>query len=391
MNTWRVVVIVSGTSIGAGMLALPSVTAEAGFGLALVGQMFIYLMALCSGLYLADACCWMKGDSIHMASVGKHYLGRWGQFGVLIAFLFLYNCLLISYFSGLYPLVGHVGASLGGPTEDHFSYMILLACTVGLLLYAGVEAVTSVSTLFMLGLVLSFVWMIFGSLQDVSWSYLRHTRLDAFSLMLPTLLGAFGYHNVVPSVVQRFQGTRVQLYRALSVGLLGPFVIYILWQYVVLGVLPYTQIAQFNQAAAGVPLVAALQGASQDNSLVLLMPWFTFFAIITSIIGVGLSLIDFLHDLFASYHFRAGRYIYVLLTVVPSALIGYFYPNLFMKLFAYAAGIGEGLLNIIFPTVCVICGLYVRGEHSALPRWMTHPISFAVIILSSFWIMVLSI
>lgn len=391
LNTWQVSVIISGTSIGAGMLALPSVTAGAGFGFALLGQALVYLVTLLSGLYLAEICLWAEDENVHMASLGRRFLGRPGEVGVLFFFLFFYNCLLISYFSGLYPLVGKVGENLGFVAHQHPVYMVVLAVSVMGILGLSMPVIGSLSSWLMAGLVATFVAMIFGAFNYIQFDHLAYLDRGQFSLMLPTLLGAFGFHNVVPSIVQRFSGNRSQLYRALGVGLLGPFLIYVIWQVVVLGTLSPQQIMGVSGSTEGVPLLEALSGSTALDSLSYLIPFFTFFAIITSIIGVGISLVDFFKDLFAVNGLSGSKSLYIAMTVIPPSMIGYFFPNLFVKLFAYAAGIGGGMLNIVFPSVAFLIGIHAMGRRSELPIVARHHLSLAAVILCAIWFMFLSL
>src|SRR5579871_6624910 len=93
------ILLVAGTSIGAGMLALPVVTAEGGFFPAFFTYLLCWGFMTCTGLLMLEICLEMPPDA-NLISMAGAYLGRGGKIFAWVLYLFLFYCLTIAYLSG---------------------------------------------------------------------------------------------------------------------------------------------------------------------------------------------------------------------------------------------------------------------------------------------------
>ena len=88
-RTLGAILLVAGCCIGAGMLGLPVLSAQAGF----VPSMFFFIASwffmLCTGLLLLEANLWFKED-INVVSLAGHTLGKIGKAVGWIVFLFFF-------------------------------------------------------------------------------------------------------------------------------------------------------------------------------------------------------------------------------------------------------------------------------------------------------------
>src|SRR5206468_11353 len=88
--------------------------------------------------------------------------------------------------------------------------------------------------------------------------------------------------------------------------------------------------------------------------------FFSFFAIVTSFLGVSLSLMDFLADGFGIKKTRTGRIALYLMTFVPPLLITLIDPRAFLSALEYAGAFGVVTLLGLFPALMVWSGRYQR-------------------------------
>src|SRR3990167_3077612 len=97
------ILLVSGTSIGAGMLAIPVITSFAGFfpSLALLGICWFFLFL--TSLFLLDVNLSFKGDVNLISMVGRS-LGTGGKMVCWVAYLLLLYSLTAAYIAGSSPL-----------------------------------------------------------------------------------------------------------------------------------------------------------------------------------------------------------------------------------------------------------------------------------------------
>lgn len=101
-TTLSATLLIAGTCIGAGMLALPLVTGLAGFWPAMAVNSLCWLFMLCTGLLFLETTLWME-DGANVLSMAERFFGVSGKVVAGVAFLFLYYCLMVAYLAGARP------------------------------------------------------------------------------------------------------------------------------------------------------------------------------------------------------------------------------------------------------------------------------------------------
>ncbi len=177
----------------------------------------------------------------------------------------------------------------------------------------------------------------------------------AMLVSFPLLLISYGFHIIIPTLTNYMRHDEKKMKLALVIGSIIPFLIYVLWEFLVLGTVKVSgpdSLSQMYIAGEGStgPLINTLIN-------VLKMPWvakvanvFSFCAIITSFIGVTLSLTDFLTDGFKIKRNRKGRILACILTFVPPLIFVYGYQRVFLGALQYA-GVFVAILLCILPAL----------------------------------------
>lgn len=343
--------LLSGTCMGAGMLALPVVTGPSGFLPGLAISAICWLFMLATGLLFLEATLWMH-EGANVLSMADRFLGRIGKWLGGIAFLFLYYCLLISYISGAAPLV-----------QNEFNLSLsqewicgLLAAFFGLLVLWGTTAVDRINWILMAAAIISFALLMIAGSGTIDSLLLLRSNWKLFFVAAPTLFSAYGYHNLVPTLTFYMQRNSRALRLSIFLGTLLPFIIYSLWQWMIIGSLPL-EIVQ-EAASTGVPITYALQESTGHPWVSFLGGFFGIFAIVTSLLGVALSMVDFLGDGMHMRRTGVHRLFLTVLVFIPPALLAMANPGIFLVAIGIAGGYGEALLNGLFPICMVWAGRY---------------------------------
>lgn len=361
-NTISAAFLVAGTCVGAGMLALPLVTSHAGFWPAMAVNGLCWLFMLATGLLFLEATLWME-DGANVLSMASRFFGPIGKVVCGICFLFLYYCLMVAYTAGGAPLLTGFLSSVFGLSLGHVSGCVIFALLFGLVVLLGVRAIDRVNILLMAGLVISYCLMLGAGFSEVQSSLLSRQNWTLSLLALPTLFSAYGYHNIIPSLSTYLNRDERKLRFGILIGTFLPLLGYALWQCLVIGAIPEQTLR--NAAETGTPIGHLLQGLPN--------PWighlalfFSFFAIVTSALGVGMSMIDFLADGMRLQHRTGWRRLFLCaLVFAPPVFFALANPKIFLDALAYAGGFGEAILNGLFPIGMVWIGRYVRGLPSA--------------------------
>ena len=256
--------LIAGTTIGAGMLGIPLLTAKAGFYPALFITSLVWLFMLGTGLALIEASLWMPSGSNVLTMTGR-LLGNKSRFVAGSLFLFLYYCLMVAYIAGGAPIFASMThLPIPGPLAS-----IVFAALFAAIVFRGVRSIDRVNLILMLGLIVSYIFMVGLGAKQVSAERFFFLDLPAAFGAAPVLFSAFGYHNMIPSLCSYLNRDAKALKLSVIFGTTVAFVVYIVWQWLVIGSVPLDAIAQAK--AAGKPASAVLQGIVQR-------PWLGTFA-----------------------------------------------------------------------------------------------------------------
>ena len=93
------VLLISGTTIGAGMLALPVMTGFGGFIPSLFTLFFMWLFMLATALFFLEVNISMPGET-NFITMAEKTLGTWGKVVSWVCYLFLMYSLTAAYIAG---------------------------------------------------------------------------------------------------------------------------------------------------------------------------------------------------------------------------------------------------------------------------------------------------
>ncbi|NGX43271.1 MAG: Tyrosine-specific transport protein [Chlamydiae bacterium] len=354
-STLSGILLIGGTSVGAGMLALPVVTGIAGFLPAMFVNTLCWLFMLATGLLLLEVTLWME-DGANFLSMAKKFLGPIGQWIVGGSFVFLYYCLLVAYISGGTPLLTDAIKNNIHLEITGIPGYLLFASVFGFIIYFGHKAVDRVNWVLMISLILSYFLLVSVGSTEVVTKFLSRSEWGLTLVAAPILFSAYGYHNIVPSISSYLKRDVSKLRLAIIGGTAIPFIVYSLWQWMIVGSIPQEEIA--TAAANGIPITQTLQEVTGNSLVGVLGGYFGFFALVTSFLGVSLSMVDFFADGLQISREGFNRFRLCLLVFLPPAVFAALNPGIFIEALGIAGGFGEAILNGLVPIAMVWVGRY---------------------------------
>lgn len=360
------ILLVMGTCIGAGMLALPVVTGVAGFMPALTVNLLCCLFMMATGLLFLEAILWLE-DGANVLSLAQHFLGKWGKIICGIAFLFLYYCLQVSYCAGGTPAFSKVMSQLFSINIQGLPSYLLFATVFGIIVFLGTSTVNRLNWILMTGLIVSFVMLIAIGSTHVRSELLERSHWSLSLAATPILFGAYGYHNLLPTLSSYLKRHVLFLRLSIIFGTLLPFIIYSLWQWMIIGTLSLEEIQGADER--GEPITQTLQTIVGYPWLRRLGEFFGFFALVTSFMGVSLSMVDFLADGLGVRREGWIRLGLCLAVFAPPAFFAAANPGIFIEAIGLAGGYGEAILNGLLPISMVWIGRY----------WMQLPSQYSLV------------
>ena len=237
----------------------------------------------------------------------------------------------------------------------------------GLLVIIGTRAVDQFNRLLMLGLVISYLLMLMMGSSSIKLENLQHSDWKFSFIAVPAMVISFGYHNLIPSVTRYLNHEKQRLKHVVIIGSFLPLIIYILWQALILGIVPIEKLTSVLEQ--GETATLALKNAAGNDWVVILAQHFALFAVVTTFLGITLSFVDFLADGFRLSNTLKNRTLLCLLTLAPPFIICFTYPGLFLKALSYAGAFGAVILFGLLPVAMVWVGRYSQKnpENRILP------------------------
>lgn len=349
------VLLVAGAAIGAGMLGMPIATGFAGFYPSLFIMILSWAFLLLSSFLMVDVNLSLEGEA-NIISMADKTLGRSGKVVSWVSFLFLLCALNVAFIAGGSKILNDVFPSM--PTSI---LPILFVMPLAFIITSGMNAVDRMNRFLVIGKIgIGYGILVYFVPPHVNTELLTHADLLPLPFMLPIVLQAFGFHTVVPSLVNFLDRDVVKLRWALTVGSLIALVVYIIWEFLVLGVVPVTgEISLASTYMAGdvstTPLIHLLEAPIISVGAII----FAFLAVATAFLGVSLGLFDFLLDGLKINRSEKNRYWVYALTFLPPLFFVYTSERIFFVALEYAGA----LVAIIFGLIPILMAWRLE-EHS---------------------------
>lgn len=355
------VLVVIGTMIGAGMLALPLVSAEAGFIWALLVTIATWALMTITGLLVLEVSLALDCFACSFSSMAEKTLGKGGKIVTWLVCLLLLYSLTAAYMAGASSLLSSVFDIFFHIKISNFISAVLFTLIFGGMVFWSTRATDYANRgLISIKGALLFITIVF-LLPHINVSEILQSQHIAASgkyifAMVPIFLCAFGYHTVIPSLRMYLGDKPKELKHMIVCGTTITLLVYLLWLATTLGVVPlvgensFSSITKDNTSVAG--LVNAITLLARSKWVSIGINGFSNVAMTTSFLGVTLGLFDFLADGCKRSDSRFGRTQTALVTFIPPLIFAFYFPGGFVLALEYAA-IFVAILEIVLPALMV--------------------------------------
>lgn len=327
--------LVAGTMIGAGMLAMPLTSAGIGFGFTLVLLLGLWTLLTFTALLFVELYQTAESDA-GIGTLAEQYFGKAGRIiatAVLIIFLY---ALIAAYVSGGGSLLKDLLPESFG---DKVS-ILLFTVIFGSFIVIGTHSVDKINRVLFFVMLAAFAVVLSLMLPEIKFDNLMATPIDNALIISasPVFFTAFGFHGSIPSLNKYLGGNVKALRISILAGSAITLCAYILWQMSTHGLLTQNEFLQILKEDATLNgLVKATLAITGSNMIAGAVKLFSTLALVTSFLGVGLGLLECIEDLLKrSFNISAGRISLGLMTFIPPLVFALFYPEGFILALGYA-------------------------------------------------------
>ncbi len=353
------VLLIVGSAIGGGILALPIATSELGFINSSILLFFCWVLMTISALLILEITLWLPKNT-NLISMAKVTLGPLGQIVAWITYFILLYSLLAAYIAGgsdfFQNLVDLIHVNL-----PHWAVSVLFTLVLGYIVYLGIHAVDYTNRVLMTIKFITFFLLIGLIFSHISLDKLSGGKISYISSGVTVAITSFGYATIIPSLRNYFHDNVKQLRTVVLIGSFIPLICYIAWDFTVMGVIPREGdqglMSMLHSGRSTSDFVNQLSLLLNRESITSLSHIFTSICLLTSFIGVALCLVDFLADGFQVEKKGKINFFVCCAALIPPLLIVLINPGIFIAALAYA-GIYCIVLLVILPTLMVWRGRY---------------------------------
>lgn len=364
-NLVRGTLLIAGTSIGGGMLALPVLTSQVGFFPSLAIYFACWLFMMSTGLLFLEVSMWM-GKGANIISMAEYTLGKAGKIVAWCLYLFLFYCLTLAYIVGAGNLIAE---AINGAITD-WQAQVLFLLIFAPFVYAGAQLVGRFNVFLMLGLGISYLIFVVLGFPYVRTDLLMASNWSKAWTALPITFTAFAYQGTIPTLVEYMKRDVKHTRLAIIIGSFLPLIAYTIWQGLILGIVPIEGPNSLDEAIqSGQNAVQPLKNILNNSSVYVVGQYFAFFALLTSFFGVTLGLLDFWADGLKVKKTQWSKFWLCLLIFVPPLVFAFVYPRVFLMALDYAGGFGCALLLGLMPVLMVWSGRYRMGLTGEYKVW----------------------
>ncbi|BAY22976.1 aromatic amino acid permease [Calothrix sp. NIES-2100] len=352
--------LIAGTTVGAGILALPAVTLPSGVVPSTVLLIAVWLYTLVSGLLIAEA----SVNTMRLAgraSVGMLAMieNTLGFMGVRIAggtYLLLHYALLVAYTTQGGEILGSAIAKVLGVQNTVPAWV---GTTVFTLLFGGImyfgrdKFVEKLNSVFVAIVLASFLGLLLLAGGQVKTTQFLFQNWSAVGSAVSVMSVALFYHNIVPVVVTQLEGDTHKIRQSLFIGSVIPLIMFLAWNAVILGSVSPEIMQNTGNGRIFDPL-QLLRSGGAGEWLGVLVSIFSEFAIATSFIGFVYGLLDFFQEIFLAtkVEFSSRLPLYSMILLPPMSF-GVINPKIFFTALDYVGTFNISVLGGIIPALMI--------------------------------------
>ncbi|KTC66587.1 tryptophan/tyrosine permease (plasmid) [Legionella adelaidensis] len=383
------ILLIVGTSIGGGMLALPVANAATGFWESSLFLLLCWFIMTLGALFILEVNLYLPPGN-NMVSMAAATLGKPGLLIAWLSYLFLLYSLLSAYISGGADVMGGLLKHIHLHPHEWVS-IIVFTLLFGGVVYRGIRSVDLLNRALMgakLGVYLLLIILIAPFIKVEHFTNGDYRNITSTVMILIT---SFGFAIIVPNLRVYFNDNIRVLRQVVLIGSLIPLLCYLAWDAVIIGSLPSEGsnglISLMSNEHATSSLANMLSQRVNNTFISSMFNFFTSICMLTAFLGVSLCLISFLADgLKMEQRGKQGLTLF-LLTFLPPVLIVVYYPGAYIYALNYA-GFFCVILLLLLPAAMSFFGRHRFKAEYVVPGGRFFQL---LVILASLFLMVISV
>lgn len=290
------ILLISGTCIGSGMIALPMVLAKLGLVPSIILMFIIWFIMYYTSLINLELNL-QAGKGLTLGALGKYFSGRTAQIIGTVSLKLLSYALLAVFIYGGSSILQKLLTLNTNITYIGAWYVIISI----LILLLPLQLVDYINRVLFIGLLIIIAILVIGLVSMIQWDDLplfspNYKEISVWGVVTPIVFTSFGFQVIFHALTNYCNKNAKILKTAFLFGSLIPAIVYIIWTCSILIVVHHNNPIFYQQMITSNvevgDLIKELSNIAKWQSVQLLVWIISTLAIATSILGVGVGLCD---------------------------------------------------------------------------------------------------
>lgn len=370
------ILLIGGSCIGAGMLALPILTGLSGLIPSLAMFLLAWAFMTSTALLMVEINSGFE-TQVNIISMAAKALGPIGQAVSWVLYLFLFYSLLVAYIAG--------SGSLASVYFPPWVGSLFFTLVFGTIVHFGTRTVDLWNRVLMFGKIGTYLGMIFLGMQYIHPKMLLRFDPSYAVFPLPVLIISFGFHNMIPTLTAYMKNDIPRVRKTILGGSLFALFVYLIWEIVVLGIIPPEgEWGLFSSWKEGREASASIAGFLGVSWMSTFAQGLAFFALLTSFLAQTLGLVHFLADGLKVQGEKHEKVSLIILALLPPLIFALIYPQLFIKALNFAGGVCAVILFGFLPVLMTWLGRYIKKTPTPYQFFGGKPLLAAIFFFALF-------
>ena len=351
------ILLVAGTCIGSGMIALPMVLASLGLIPSILLMGGIWFIMYYTSLVNLELNL-QAGRGLTLGTLGRYFSGKTAEFvGTISLKLLSYSLLAVFIYGGSSILQELIASKLA--IQYSFGTIATWYALISIaLLLLPIKFIDYFNRFLFTGLLAVVAILLTGLVITINWSELpifteQYRNPLVWAVLIPGSIYILWISSHFPYFNQLLQKRCRNAQAGIFMGTILT-IIYIIWTCSILSVVYQNNPQFYDQMRAGKAevgeLIQVLSGIAKWQSVQLLVWWISSLAIATSVLGVGVGLCDSFKGMLSEkiHNSKVSAVLASVIAILPAYLVALYVPNAFIAVLGFA-GMILAVIAILLP------------------------------------------
>lgn len=373
-NSINGILIIIGSSIGAGALGMPITCSLAG----LIPSLIIMLLV---ALYMSETAkliinLLIKTNSDDLSIAFKKNLSSRNYKISLITYIFLFTTIIAAYIAKSSTLLKTmIDTTMYTNININTCYLIIISSIILILNFKN-EQFNYANNILTIVLISIFLLIIIqNSKSDINIKNIENINIQNTKYVYPILITSFGFHNILSYLKSNFKNNEKFLNKSINIGIILTLMIYIIWiSFIILFKNNYYKLDDIENYNSDKIITELLIIKKENKLAITIINIFSFLAIITTIFSIAISMKIFFKKIFI----RISEKIIKIIIIIPPLIIIKLNANIFFT----ALEISGSILTLIIFGIMPIIAIKKQYSENLFKLNFLYIITIIIIIIS---------